>query len=80
MARDDLARAPGLAALDRLMASPTYGIDAVSLAFAVILAAAIAFLISQIMPPLADLVMLPPLIGSANPPSSAPGPASGSAT
>jgi len=46
------------------MASPTYGIDAVSLAFAVILAAAIAFLISQIMPPLADLVMLPPLIGT----------------
>ena len=32
------------------MASPTYGIDAVALALAVLLAAAIAFLISQIMP------------------------------
>ena len=39
------------------MARPTYGIDAVALALAVILAAAIAFLVSQIMPPLADLMM-----------------------
>ena len=41
------------------MARPTYGIDAVALALAVILAAAIAFLVSQIMPPLADLMMPP---------------------
>ena len=32
------------------MASPTYGIDAVALALAVLLAVAIAFLISQIIP------------------------------
>ena len=46
------------------MASPTYGIDAVALALAVLLAVAIAFLISQIIPPLADLMMPPPLIGT----------------
>ena len=46
------------------MATPTYGIDAVALALAVLLAAAIAFLISQIIPPLADLMMPPPLIGT----------------
>jgi hypothetical protein len=39
------------------MASPSYGIDAVALALAVLLAVAIAFLISQIIPPLADLMM-----------------------
>ena len=46
------------------MSSPTYGIDAVALSLAVILAAAIVFLVSQIIPPLADLIMPPPLIGS----------------
>jgi hypothetical protein len=46
------------------MASPTYGIDAVALALAVLLAVAIAFLISQIIPPLADLMTPPPLIGT----------------
>ena len=46
------------------MATPTYGIDAVASALAVLLAAAIAFSISQIIPPLADLMMPPPLIGT----------------
>jgi hypothetical protein len=46
------------------MASPPYGIDAVALTLAVILAAAIAFLIFQIIPPLVDLMMPPPLIGT----------------
>ena len=46
------------------MASPTDGIDGIALALAVILAAVIAFLISQIIPPLADLMMPPPLIGT----------------
>jgi hypothetical protein len=39
------------------MASPTYGIDAVALAFAVILAAAIVLLLSQLTPYLAALVV-----------------------
>ena len=39
------------------MASPSYGIDVVALAFAVILAAALAFLISHLVP---QLVMTPP--------------------
>ena len=38
------------------MASPSYGIDVVALAFAVILAAAIALLLSHIVPQLADLI------------------------
>ena len=38
------------------MASPSYGIDVVALAFAVVLAAAIALLLSQIVPQLADLI------------------------
>jgi hypothetical protein len=46
------------------MAGPTYGIDAVALALAVILTAAIVFLASQIIPPLADLMMPPLLIGT----------------
>jgi hypothetical protein len=46
------------------MASPPYGVDAVALTLAVILAAAIAFLIFQIVPPLAELMMPPPLIGT----------------
>jgi UDP-N-acetylmuramyl pentapeptide phosphotransferase/UDP-N-acetylglucosamine-1-phosphate transferase len=46
------------------MANPIDGIDGVALALAVILAAAIAFLLSQIIPPLADLMMPPPLIGT----------------
>ena len=39
------------------MASPSYGIDVVALAFAVVLAAAIVFLLPQIVPELADLMM-----------------------
>ena len=46
------------------MASPSYGIDVVALALAVVLAAAIALLLSQIVPQLADLVMPPPLSGA----------------
>jgi hypothetical protein len=38
------------------MASPSYGIDVVALALAVVLAAAIALLLSQIVPQLADLI------------------------
>jgi hypothetical protein len=43
---------------------PSYGIDVVAIALAVILAAAIALLLSQIVPQLADLVMPPPLSGA----------------
>jgi hypothetical protein len=46
------------------MASPTYGLDVIALAFAVILAAAIVLLVARLVPPLADLIMPPPLIGS----------------
>jgi hypothetical protein len=46
------------------MASPSYGIDVVALAFAVILAAALMFLLAQIAPQLADLMMPPPLSGT----------------
>jgi hypothetical protein len=46
------------------MASPSYGIDVVALAFAVILAAALVLLISHLMPQLADLMMPPPLSGA----------------
>jgi hypothetical protein len=46
------------------MASPTYGIDVVALAFAVVLAVAIVLLISHLMPQVADLMMPPPLSGT----------------
>ena len=46
------------------MASPTYGLDVISLVLAVILAAAIVLLVARLVPPLADLIMPPPLIGS----------------
>jgi hypothetical protein len=42
------------------LASPSYGVDVVALALAVVLAAAIALLVSQIMPHLADRMMMPP--------------------
>ena len=38
------------------MASPTYGLDVVALAFAVVLAAALVLLISHLMPLLADVM------------------------
>ena len=38
------------------MASPSYGIDVVALAFAVILAAALALLLSRLLPQLAELI------------------------
>jgi hypothetical protein len=43
---------------------PSYGLDVVAIAFAVVLAAALALLIARILPPLADLIMPPPVIGS----------------
>jgi hypothetical protein len=46
------------------MASPTYGLDVFALVLAVILAAAIVLFVARLMPPLADLIMPPPLIGS----------------
>ena len=46
------------------LASPSYGVDVVALALAVVLAAAIALLVSQIMPHRADL-MMPPALGGA---------------
>jgi hypothetical protein len=42
------------------MASPSYGIDVVALALAVVLAATTLFLLDQIVPQLADLMMMPP--------------------
>jgi hypothetical protein len=42
------------------MASPSYGIDVVALAVAVILAGAIVLLASQVVPDLTDLMMMPP--------------------
>jgi hypothetical protein len=56
-----------LAAVERgkaRMASPTYGLDVFALVLAVILAAAIVLFVARLMPPLADLIMRPPLIGS----------------
>jgi hypothetical protein len=38
------------------MASPSYGIDVVALAFAVVLAAALAFLLSHFVPQLVELL------------------------
>ena len=47
------------------MADPVYNrIDLVTLTAAVVLAAGIVFLLAQIMPPLADL-MMPPLLSGA---------------
>jgi hypothetical protein len=46
------------------MASPTHDLDVIALVCAVILAAAIVFLTARLVPPLADLIMPPPLIGS----------------
>ena len=46
------------------MARRTYGLDVVALAFAVVLAAALMFLLAQLVPQLADLMMPPPLSGA----------------
>ncbi len=46
------------------MASPSYGINVVALALAVVLAAALVFLLAQLVPQLADLMMPPPLVGN----------------
>jgi hypothetical protein len=47
------------------MADPVYdGIDVITVTFAVILAAAVLFLLAQLVPQLADLMMPPPLSGS----------------
>jgi large-conductance mechanosensitive channel len=47
------------------MASPSYDIDVVGLALAVVLAAAILFLLAQIVPQLTDLMMMPPPLSGA---------------
>ena len=46
------------------MASRTYGLDVVALTLAVVQAAGIVFLLAQIVPQLADLMMPPPLSGA----------------
>ena len=47
------------------MANPVYdGIDVITVTFAVVLAAAVLFLLAQLVPQLADLMMPPPLSGS----------------
>jgi hypothetical protein len=46
------------------MASPSYGPDVLALVLAVVLAAAIVVLASQIMPQVADLLMPPTLSGA----------------
>ena len=43
------------------MASPSYGIDVVALAFAVLLAAALALLLSRLLPQLGDISDAPSL-------------------
>ena len=42
------------------MANPSYGIDVVAVAVAVVLAAAIVLLAYQVVPDLTDLMMMPP--------------------
>jgi hypothetical protein len=44
------------------MANPSYGIDVVAVAVAVVLAAAIVLLAYQVVPDLTDLMMMPPPI------------------
>ena len=49
------------------MADPVYdddSIDLITLTFAVVLAGAVLFLLAQLVPQLADLMMPPPLSGS----------------
>jgi hypothetical protein len=48
------------------MASPSYGIDVLALALAVVLAAAVLFLLAQIVPQLMDLMMMPPPLSGAH--------------
>jgi len=47
------------------MASPSYGLDVIALAFAVVLAAALALLLSHFVPEVVDL-MTPPLLSGAH--------------
>jgi hypothetical protein len=47
------------------MADPVYdGIDVITVTFAMVLAAAVLFLLAQLVPQLADLMVPPPLSGS----------------
>jgi hypothetical protein len=46
-------------------APPWRGIDLVTLTFAVVLAAALAFLLSRLVPQLVDLMMMPPPLSGA---------------
>ena len=42
------------------MASPSYGLDVIALAFAVVLAAALSLLLSHLVPQLLDLITAAP--------------------
>ncbi len=47
------------------MADPVYdGIDVITVTIALVLAAALVFLLAQLVPQLADLMMPPPLSGT----------------
>jgi hypothetical protein len=47
------------------MADPVYdGIDVITVTIALVLAAALVFLLAQLVPQLADLMMPPPLSGA----------------
>ena len=47
------------------MADPVYdGIDVITVTFAMVLVVAVLFLLAQIVPQVADLVMPPPLSGA----------------
>ena len=48
------------------MADPSDGIDAVTLTIALVLAAALLFLLAQIGPQLTDLMMMPPPLSGAH--------------
>jgi hypothetical protein len=51
--------------VDQAMADPVYdGIDLITVTFALVTAAAIVFLLAQVVPQLADLTMPPPLSGT----------------
>jgi hypothetical protein len=49
------------------MADPVYdGIDVITVTIALVLAAALVFLLAQIVPQIADLMIMPPPLSGAN--------------
>ena len=49
------------------MADPVYdGIDVITVTFALVLAGAIVFLLAELVPQLADLIMMPPPLSGAH--------------